>query len=97
MQCLDGSGQYFYCETTGSLIKDIFDFKSDAQQTDVSKHFGGLPAGGILGEDDLEARICRGVCEESGVRSPPTSVGNGKCMAKPTSRGQEICHDTSTE
>jgi len=51
MQFLDGSGEFFFCETTGSLIKNIFDFKADVEQTDASKHYGSLPTAGILGEE----------------------------------------------
>jgi hypothetical protein len=51
MQFLDGTGDFYYCEVTGSFIKDIFDFKSDAEQQDVARHYGSLPTGGILGEE----------------------------------------------
>jgi hypothetical protein len=51
MQFLDGTGDFYYCEITGSFIKDIFDFKSDAEQQDVARHYGSLPTGGILGEE----------------------------------------------
>ena len=43
--------EYFYCELTGSVALDIFDFRTDASQKDASDNFGGMPTGGILGEE----------------------------------------------
>ena len=51
MQFLDGSDDYFYCELTGAIVKNIFDYKSDAEQTDVARNFGSFPTAGILGEE----------------------------------------------
>lgn len=51
MRSLDDKGEFFYCELTGSIIKNIFDFRSDVDQADVSKHCGKFPSGGILGEE----------------------------------------------
>jgi len=51
MQALDGGGDYFYCDITGSFLKDIFDIKSDTDQDDDATYYGSLPAGGILGEE----------------------------------------------
>ena len=51
MQLLDGSDDYFYCDLTGSIVNNIFDFKTDTKQTDVSRNFGSLPTAGILGEE----------------------------------------------
>lgn len=46
MYTLDG-GSYYYCELTGTFSHDIFDF----QEPRASKNVGGLPGGGILGEE----------------------------------------------
>ena len=51
MQALDGGGDYFYCDITGSFLKNIFDIKSDTDQGDDSIYYGSLPTGGILGEE----------------------------------------------
>jgi len=51
MRSLDDKSEFFYCELTGSIIKNIFDFRSDVDQADVSKHCGKFPTGGILGEE----------------------------------------------
>lgn len=51
IQFLDGSDDYFYCELTGAIVKHIFDYKSDVEQTDVARNFGSFPTAGILGEE----------------------------------------------
>ena len=52
LRFLDGQGEnYFYCELTGSVSMDIFDFRDDVGQKDAATAFGGLPTGGILGEE----------------------------------------------
>ena len=51
MRFLDGKGDYYYCELTGSFVRDIFDFRSDVGQNDVATNNGGLPVGGVLGEE----------------------------------------------
>eukprot|EP01043_Picozoa_sp_COSAG02_P038752 COSAG02_NODE_3010_length_7554_cov_14.731590_4_plen_1222_part_01 len=47
----DVDSQYFYCELTGSVALDIFDFRSDVGQKNAAKCFGAFPTGGILGEE----------------------------------------------
>lgn len=52
MRSLDVSGrEFFYCELTGSIVKDIFDFHTDVEQKDAAKHCVNLPSGAILGEE----------------------------------------------
>ena len=47
----DATSEYFYCELTGSVALDIFDFRLDVGQKNAAKTFGGMPTGGILGEE----------------------------------------------
>ncbi|CAB9512612.1 regulator of chromatin subfamily A member 3-like 1 [Seminavis robusta] len=42
---------YFYCELTGSFALDIFDFKTDVDQSDASANRFGCPTGGCLGSE----------------------------------------------
>ena len=48
MQTIDGE-TYYFCDLTGTFSFDIFDYSSEANQKDVAKPCGSLPAGGILG------------------------------------------------
>ena len=46
----DDEAPYFYCELTGSFVKDIFDYCSDVQQKDAARLGGdSFPSSAILG------------------------------------------------
>ena len=51
MRSLDGKCEFFYCQLTGSINRNLFDFRSDGCQGGVAKYCGQFPSGGILGEE----------------------------------------------
>ena len=47
-----GEASYFYCELTGSFVKQIFDYNSDVKQKDASRLGGDtFPSSEILGSE----------------------------------------------
>ncbi|KAL9179984.1 hypothetical protein ACHAXT_007954 [Thalassiosira profunda] len=52
MRCLGGSEEFFYCELTGSICNDIFDYNVDVDQKDASKLCGStFPSSAIIGSE----------------------------------------------
>jgi len=51
MRSLDGKCEFFYCQLTGSINRNLLDFRSDGCQGGVTKYCGQFPSGGILGEE----------------------------------------------
>ena len=43
---------FFYCDLTGSIVKEIFDYNSDVDQKDASKLGGdAFPSAAIIGQE----------------------------------------------
>ena len=54
MRGLGGNGQqdFFFCDLTGSILSDIFDYRSDVDQKDASKYCGdSFPSSAIVGSE----------------------------------------------
>jgi SNF2 family DNA or RNA helicase len=69
LRFLDDGREYFFCQLTGSLCLDIFDFRDDVGQKDASICFGGMPTGGILGEEMGLGKTM--ICLALTVSNPP--------------------------
>jgi hypothetical protein len=53
-----GSGEFFYCDLTGSWSLDIFDYRDDVDQKDASVNRFSMPTGGLLGEEVRQSVTC---------------------------------------
>mmetsp|Transcript_32798 Transcript_32798/g.68981 ORF Transcript_32798/g.68981 Transcript_32798/m.68981 type:complete len:1630 (-) Transcript_32798:512-5401(-) len=75
MRGLNGNGQsFFYCELTGSIVKEIFDYHSDVDQKDSSKLGGDtFPSAAIIGS---EMGLGKTVIALSLVVASPPSLEN---------------------
>jgi len=72
--CGSGDSSYFYCELTGSLVKEIFDYNSDVNQNDASRPGGDtFPSSAIIGS---EMGLGKTVMALSLVVASPPSLQN---------------------